>query len=375
LFALPVVGLPQPVQRAAWFAVNAGCLAYLLCSAWRLAGGGTLRPLRDHPEHYACWLGLAVGLGFVLNALAHQQTDVVLAALVVAGIDRLTREHSLRAATLFGLAAAMKCTPLLFAPYLLVRGKPLAAAWLVAVFLGASLLPDLIARPAAGGTWLARWSAEYLEPMARPDYAPGVWASDVIFNQSLVGLTNRWATTRCEAAGGTVVVPAVPPAAGPAEMRSWILAAAAACGGLALAGMIAARRRSAADPAATVWECGMILAGMLLFSPMSSPAHFGLLLLPGFTLARAAVVGRRPWAGPCLVVALAGSLLTNKDLWGQAIYTAGLWYGSATAAALACLFACVAALVSTPAATAPTSVTVVGRVSRPRVRVVVPSPA
>src|SRR5438874_1516709 len=58
LFAAPVVGLPKLLQRAAWFAVNAACLAWLLRAAWRLAGGGPLRFGRDYPEHLACWLGL-----------------------------------------------------------------------------------------------------------------------------------------------------------------------------------------------------------------------------------------------------------------------------------------------------------------------------
>src|SRR5437763_5323328 len=39
LFAAPVAGLPKLSQRAAWFAVNAVCLVWLLRTAWRLAGG------------------------------------------------------------------------------------------------------------------------------------------------------------------------------------------------------------------------------------------------------------------------------------------------------------------------------------------------
>jgi hypothetical protein len=347
MFAAPVAGWPQSVQRGVWFAVNALCLAWLLRAAWRLAGDGPLQVRRDYPEHLACWLGLGVGLCFLLNALAHQQTDILLAALVVGGIERLVHNQPVRAATFFGLASAMKCTPLLFVPYLLIRYKPFAAGWLVTVALGASLLPDLVARPATGGTWLGRWSAEYLEPMARPDYTPGVWASEIIYNQSLVGLTNRWATTTWEAVGGKVVVQPVLPATTPGEMKGWLLAAALVCGGLALVGMRLARRRSD-QTAVTVWECGMVVAGMLLFSPMSSPAHFGLLLLPGFALARAAVVHCRAWAWPVLAVALAGALLTNKDLWGDLVYTVGLWYGAATLTAVACLFGCVCALVIKP---------------------------
>src|SRR5205085_12286191 len=102
------------------------------------------------------------------------------------------------AAGLVGATAALRCAPLLFAPCLVVRGRPLAAAWLVRVAVGASLVPDAGNRPAGGGTWLGRWYGEYLAPMARPDYAPGIWASEIIYNQSLVGLANRWRGTTGE---------------------------------------------------------------------------------------------------------------------------------------------------------------------------------
>jgi hypothetical protein len=364
VFAAPVAGLPRAAHRAAWFAVNAACLVYLLRTAWRLAGGGPLRWRRDHPEHLALWLGLGVGLGFLLNALSHLQTDVVLAALVVGGVAHQTRGQPVRAATLLGLAAAMKCTPLLFAPYLLARGRVAAAAWLVAVAAGASLLPDLVARPAGGGTWLGKWYDYYLEPMTRPDYAPGVWASDILYNQSLVGLANRWTRTAWEHDGAKAVVRPAPPAATPAELRAWLLAGAGVCGGLALAGIVVARRRPECDDGSvTVWECGTVIAGMLLFSPMSSAAHFGLLLLPGFALARAAVVGRRKWAWPVLAAGLAAAALTNKSLWGDTLYTIGLWYGSATWAAVACLLGCVAGLVARPVET-PVEVTRIPPVRR-----------
>lgn len=351
LFALPVVGLPRAAQRAAWFAVNAVCLVWLLRAAWRLAGGGPLRFNRDHREHFACWLGLGAGMFFALNSLSHQQTDVVLAALVVGGIDRFARGRWVRGAALVGLAAAMKCTPLLFAPYLVVRGRWAAAGCLVAVALGASLAPDLVARPKTDGTWLGRWYACYIAPMARPDYPPGMWASHIVYNQSVVGMANRWTRTTWEPAGATAVVREVPPTADLAALRRWVLAAAVGCGAVALAGIVTAWRRGGVEFAGTsvvVWESGTVIAGMLLFSPMSSPAHFGLLVLPGFALARAAVVGRCWWAWPPVAVALLGGLSINKDLWGDKLYTLGLWYGAATWATAATLFGCVAGLMIGP---------------------------
>jgi hypothetical protein len=352
VFALPVIGLAKPAQRAVWFTVNAIALVVLLRSAWRLAEGGTLRLGRDHAEHVACWLGLAVGVGFAFNSLSHQQTDIVLGALVVVGISRLARGQSLVAATWFGFAAAMKCTPLLFAPYLVMRRKPVAAAWLVAVAAAASSTPDLVVRPTTDGTWLGRWYAHLLRPITRPEFTPGIWASDIIYNQSLVGAMNRWTRTTWEPAGKFALIRDVPATATPAELRRWMLAAAGVCGAIGLAAIVVARRRPlVAEPLATCCEGGIVITGMLLFSPMSSPAHFGLLLLPGFALARTAVVSRKAWAWPLLLAALLGALLINKDLWGDKLYTLGLWYGSATGATVAMLLGCVIGLVTSRAET------------------------
>jgi hypothetical protein len=76
---------------------------------------------------------------------------------------------------------------------------------------------------------------------------------------------------------------------------------------------------------------------MLLLSPMSSKAHFGVLILPGFLLARSALHtgSRLQWASLLLAVALA--LLSNKDPLGEDLYTLTLWYGTATWQTLALL--------------------------------------
>src|SRR5438874_1333 len=92
--------------------------------------------VRSHP-YLVCFavvcLGLACALPYVLSVMDHQQTDLLIAALLIGGCLALQRARALSAATLFGLAAGMKCTPLLWAPYLAWRGRWKAAAWLVAV--------------------------------------------------------------------------------------------------------------------------------------------------------------------------------------------------------------------------------------------------
>ena len=93
-------------------------------------------------------------------------------------------------------------------------------------------------------------------------------------------------------------------------------------------------------------EGGVVLLLMLLLSPMSSKAHFGVLLVPGFCLARSALAGGQGRYASRVLLGLAVGLavVANKDLLGGRLYTLALWYGSATWQALALLAGCLLAL-------------------------------
>jgi Glycosyltransferase family 87 len=340
LLGLPCVGLPKVPATLLWYAANAVALVWLLRAAWRLTGGGRLdgEPPAGWREGAVCVLGLLVGGCFCFHAVAHQQTDLLVSALVVGGCDLLARNRSKSAGVLIGLAAAMKCTPLLFAPYLILKRRFAAAACLVAVAAGVNLLPDLVSRPPAGGTWLGHWFSLFLAPMAQPDYAPGVWASDVLYNQSLVGAAGRWTRTTWDVVNSKVVTRDVPPVLDPVAVKRFtLLFAVGLCGLAVLTGI---RRRDylfqpPESPPRIALECGLVLSLMLLLSPMSSLPHFIPLLVPGFALARLAVVGRDRVAAVFLALMILAAMSSNKDLLGPKLYTLGLWYGGVTVLAAA----------------------------------------
>src|SRR5437764_38405 len=75
--------------------------------------------------------------------------------------------------TWFGLAAAMKCTALLWVPYLVWRGRPAAAAWVMVVALGVNLLPDAVSTPPSGRPWLGEYAVRYLRPLASSEHVLG----------------------------------------------------------------------------------------------------------------------------------------------------------------------------------------------------------
>ena len=122
--AIPFADLPRIPGRLAYYAVNVVALLVLLTGAWCLSGGGRLQgePPVPRGEHLILALGLLTGVYYVLDALSNQQTDLVLGGLLVGGCVLLARGRSVAAAVSFGIAAGVKCTPLLWSPYLAWRG-------------------------------------------------------------------------------------------------------------------------------------------------------------------------------------------------------------------------------------------------------------
>lgn len=321
LLVAPLATAADRPARIAWYGINVLFIGGLLVLGWRTARGSAT--VVDEPAVF--WIGMAVGFPFVLHSLAHQKIDAIVAAVAIGGCFLLARGKGIAAATCFGLAAAVKCTPLLFAPYLLVKGRPFAAAWVFVVAGAASLAPDLVSRPADASCHLAKWYTFYIEPQLNPNRPVGVWASEIIYNQSVVGAANRWF-------GETVP---------PKDLKRFVYGLFA---GLTALGLLA-MRNGRKQPNAIAWECSLVLAAMLLLSPMSSVPHFATLLLPGWLLGHAVLVERRRELWPFLIAMVLGAIASNKDLVGARLYTAGLWGGSVMVSAVSAFLGCSLAMI------------------------------
>lgn len=343
LTALPFLFVPAPLSRPLWFAVNVLALFALLRWSWRLAGGGRLEGSAavNRGEKLAALLGFLCSISYIENCLAHQQTDLVIAAVLAGGCLLLQRGRVLLAATLFGLCAACKCTPLLWAPYLVWRGRLLSALWVVVVAAAVNLLPDLVSSSGRGQLLEQEHASRYLMPMTASDHYIGTWGSDPIYNQSLTGLGQRWCMTTWSWATNDCTIQPRVPLLQPRSLRICVYG-----GELMLLGIVLwiCRRpfqqlNYGKDESLQALECGIVLILMVLLSPMSSKAHFGTLIVSGFCLARAAV-SRQGWL---LKVLMAGcivlGLLCNKDPLGERLYTLSLWYGVVTCQTLLLLAA------------------------------------
>ncbi len=328
LFAVPFTFLPRPAALVAWAAVNALAGAVFLVGAWRLAGGRGLpgRANTTGADYAAFWFGMLLAIGFLLDSAANWQTDLIIGAVLIAGCVLLARERSLAAGIAFGAAAAFKCTPLLFAPYLLWKRRFVAAAAVPIAAIGLNFLPDLIYPPTDGKPRAIVWKERFLTPMAGTHYDPGAWASAVGFNHSLAGVNLRWlAYERTQNNDTTSVAPrADRPSA--TDLKRLNLGITAMFGLLAL---IALWRRPAEISPGPVFaaELGIVFTLMLLLSPMSSKPHFVLLLLPQLAIVRAGWNHRDRLLIALAALVAIGGLCTGKDIVGRTAYEFLIWNG------------------------------------------------
>jgi hypothetical protein len=296
-------------------------------------------------EHLAFFLGLLPGATYAFNCISHCQTDILIGCAIIAGCVALTRGRSFLAATLYGFAAAMKGPALIWFAYLIWRRKPLAAIWMAVFFLSLNLAPNLVAPTKLPHLLLAEFAHDYLATKSTKVY-PDVWFSES--NQSLVGSLTRWTTTRWEWKGKTYVqrIPLEHPAS-PTELKMLTL------GGYGILLIVLGtalgwwpRKSKVVDRfIRSPLEFSMVVTLMLVCSPMAAKAQWGVLMLPGFCLARLCVNGREPVV-PALFAAGFLCWICSQNFVGNNGVFVGLWYGAVLANALFWFAGCAYVLIT-----------------------------
>ena len=328
LVAVPFTFLPRSTGLIAWVLLNSLAVLVVLVGAWKLSGGRGLpgRAGSSKADYAAFWLGGFAALGFMLDAAANWQTDLLIAAVLIVGCLLLANGRSLAAGLMIGLAGAFKCTPLLFVPYLVWKRQFLTAVVVVVTAFGLNLLPELVYPQVDGQSRLVVWGNRFLTPLAEADRDPGVWASGVEYNHSVSGATLRWLVfDRVQGPDRHFSVPKAERLS-TAELKRLNLATTALLG---LVALVAFWRRPAEIVPGPVFavEVGTVLTLMLLLSPMSSKPHFAVLIVPQLALVRLACQTRDWWLlALTVVVAIAGPC-TGNDIIGRAAYDFLVWHG------------------------------------------------
>ena len=329
---IPFNSLPQWLSRLSWGTINIFFFYLAIDSSWKIS-----KPVFASNEKFG-WIAFIIGLicttTYFLNCLSHQQFDVIIAGTILFGCLQLSKAKDINGGILLGVAAACKLTPLLFLPYLIYRFRWKATLAFAAGFLFCNFIADIIlGLPPEGKPRPIIFVERFLAPMTKPDFVPGTWGSEIIYNQSLAGTGKRFTQTHIETKEGKYSVIIEPDNAKSPKVKPILM-------GLVLFGTAMSlfcwgwpgnpsNLNTTGSPQFAL-EASMILCAMLLLSPMSSKAHFGILILPAFCLARMLESKQKALAIFFLAIPLLMGILLNKDLSGANIYTLLLWVAGVT---------------------------------------------
>jgi len=343
-FAVPMMPwllIPESGHRVTWALANAVVLAVglwvIVRRVWPFLGATG----KTWPQWvFWTWLTL-MSLTHVLSPIENQSHDLWVFLLVVLAVDASCQGGREPLVGLWaGLAAACKATPALFLPVLLWQRRWVAGVLLVLTMVSATLLTDVLWPAREGKLRVVQWYETFVAGQSVGAAADGMgaWARWNRLNQSLSGTIYRLFTRVTEnefqtdvslinldhqtVRGITLLAQLV--------VVGWILVASRPGLSRGLAGGELALRRFG--------EGGLVVCGTVLLSPMSSKAHFAVLLIPmafcliHFLYRRGGLV-----VGVSLVLVTVCSLLTAKDLWGRSLGNQILARGPVTLGALLCL--------------------------------------
>jgi glycosyl transferase family 87 len=132
-------------------------------------------------------------LKFILAVFENQAYDSLALVCIVFGIFELVRGRTVLASASLATAAALKITPLIFLPYLLLKRRYVGAAVFVVVVVFLTLLPDIL-EPPKQSRHVTTWMREVvLGPFFSDphDIALQFWVATTTLNQSFRGAVAR----------------------------------------------------------------------------------------------------------------------------------------------------------------------------------------
>ncbi len=329
-FALPFTvspAIPMDPPRATlpiigWYAINAVALAFILVMVHRLIlGTPGSHPIREQgsaitPREFSPWLFWFVTLvlsgRYLWSVLGNQSHDLLVFLPLVLAVTLLVQKRDATASLWLAVAAAFKATPLLFLGLLIVQRRFQALLFFVIALIVVTLLPDLFFPRQDGNLWVVAWLQAFVfkVDIAGPA-ATGPWVADNILNQNLSGTLLR-----------------ISQVMGIDPTVTKLITIFTQLATLGLVTLALLRKRE--DSTHIIWQCAAVFCGMLLLSPMSSKAHFCILLLPIAALVREALTTRHPIDTATIVFTFLLGTVTSKDIVGRELGHQILGFGTVT---------------------------------------------
>jgi alpha-1,2-mannosyltransferase len=329
---IPIAFLPPVIQRLIWYVICVGCLVLVFrlteAISERLYPGST----RGQNLFWLRTIVLITCGKHILDVLTYASHDPLSLLIIMFATWALFIGREAVGGFCLAVAAAIRASPLIYLPYLLVKRRWLAALVFIVAFAGVSFAPDLIGALRGGHT--AQFT-DWVWQIVGPALVPGtssklvywdIWNGVNLYNQSLRGLINRFATGPVFGVSPTAILIAV----------DSVFAAI-----VALLVLTSPRRREY-----IVIDTAVLLIAMLALSPMTSRYHY-IFVLPAVILATAATIAdprMRRFGTYVLVVSFLLRAGTSNDIAGQTLTDIAYMYGFMPLGAITLYFAFAAML-------------------------------
>jgi alpha-1,2-mannosyltransferase len=300
----PFAGMPMGLRLFVWYVITVGATVGVYKLAEKLAEKLFIEPFGLVEQGWARILALVLSIKFALAVLENQAYDTLSLVFIMLGLTGLSKGRDVWGGAAIGFAAAIKATPLIFLPYLIVKKRFAAAAAFTVVLLLVSFAPDIVFTP-QGATqgYLSAWLHHIAgASLFNPEAAQfNFWSGVNSLNHSLRGAVSLQINEVTQAGLFKAVWYGVD------------LAFMALC-----AALILLRKER---PGLLAIDASILVIATLMLSPMTSRSHYVVLVLPYVVLSMVVLRDTATkWVG-IVVLGLSFILLTatSNDVVGKAM--------------------------------------------------------
>jgi len=320
---IPFSFIPAALQNPVWYVICVGSLVLTVRLAEAMAE--QLYPGATHGRNLV-WLRIIVLVTcakHILDVLIYAAYDAPALAMMTLGIWALCVGRNGAGGLWLGLAAAIRATPVIYMPYLLLKRRYLACVASIAAFIAVSLLPEIVGALHGSHTgYFNDWVRQVVAPTMVPGSSPNLvfwdtWNNAVnLYNQSLRGLINRLAQGPVFGFSPTTIL---------------IAADGAFAAVLAVLLLSSPRKEEYA-----AIDGAMLLIAILVLSPMTSRYHYIFVLPAVILVSAAAITDRRIHVLASIVLGVSFLLRagTSNDVAGQTVTDFAYMYGFMPAGAI-----------------------------------------
>ena len=330
---LPFAGMPMGLRLFVWYVITIAATVGVYKLSEKLAARLFAEPFGLVEQGWARILALVLSIKFALAVLENQAYDTLSMVFVMLGLIGLAGRRDIWGGAAIGFAAAIKATPLIFLPYLIVKRRFAAAAAFTVVLLLVSYAPDIFFTPQGGSQgYLSAWLRHIAgASLFNPDAAQfNFWSGANSLNHSLRGAVSLQINEVTQAGLFKAVWYGID------------LAFVALC-----AALIMLRKER---PGLLAIDASILLIATLMLSPMTSRSHYVVLVLPYVVLSMVVLRDQATrWIG-IVVLGLSFVLLTatSNDVVGKAMSDWAYFHSFLVLGALS-LFIYIAVIVWNPA--------------------------